>query len=285
LPIDEIRYPDNLATEVTVVISERDTAAESIYFICLRATSVDVLYSTLRSYKYRNKIVGKELHLKDKAIPPNPNVRLNSLLDSSEWMLTFYLVAQEGPAKVKLEDQEEDELGDVPATLRPNEYAGAVELASQQLEISLSSDVAHKPLHVKEAVLQELLCLQTALKPLLQKCIACEDDKAEIHKVHGHIEKFEAVARSAITAPTVVGVMGATGSGKSSLMNALLGSELFPVSGTRACTAAITEISRNNNDVPFRAVIEFVSLETWRAELELLRQDTESEKEPDSEGR
>jgi len=283
LPIDEIHRPDNLATEVTVVITERDTK-ESVQFICLRATSVDVLYSLLRSYKYSSKIDGKELHFRNNAIRSDANVTLDSLVESSEWIITFYLVAQEGLARVKIEGQDEDESGSVDAASKPDEYAGIEESISQQLETSLIKDLADKPLHVREAVLHETLCLQTALKPLLQKYVLGEPDEAEIRKVHEHAEKLETVARNATTAPIVVGIIGTTGSGKSSLMNAIFGSEVFPVSGTRACTAAITEISYNTGDVAFRATIGMVSAEAWSTEIDLLRQDTETPKDPDSEG-
>jgi len=185
---------------------------------------------------------------------------------------------------VKLEGQDEDERGNVGSAPKPDQYAEVDGSAAQQLEISLVKDIAGKPLHIKEAILQEVLCLQAALKPLLQKCIVCEHDEGEIRKVHGHTEKLGAIARNAVTAPTVVGIIGMTGSGKSSLMNAVFGSELFPVSGTRACTAAITEISYNTSDVLFRAVIKFVSAHTWGAEIDVLRQDTESAKYIDIEG-
>lgn len=66
---------------------------------------------------------------------------------------------------------------------------------------------------------------------------------------------------------TVVAVAGATGAGKSSLINALLDEEkLLPTSGFRACTAVITEISYNESDDPrkaYRAEIEFISQDDW----------------------
>ncbi|POS69620.1 hypothetical protein DHEL01_v211986 [Diaporthe helianthi] len=73
---------------------------------------------------------------------------------------------------------------------------------------------------------------------------------------------------------TVVAVVGETGAGKSSLINALLGEDkLLVTSGWRACTAVICEISYNDMDDPqkaYRAEIEFVSQESWDHELRLL---------------
>jgi len=168
------------------------------------------------------------------------------------------------------------EEGILDPTPKPGDYAAAGKMASLQLEISLHKDIIGKPLHVKEAILDESLRLQSALISLLERPGVHRNDIAEVRE---HIEQLKDLASHALTAPTVVGVMGTTGSGKSSLMNALFGEKLFPVSGTRACTAAITEISYNKRSCPYRAVIEFVSLETWRAELELLFADINTAKD------
>lgn len=81
------------------------------------------------------------------------------------------------------------------------------------------------------------------------------------------------------TAPTrtVVGVVGNTGAGKSSVINALLDEErLLPTNCLRACTASPTEISFNYSDDPeelYRAEIEFISIEEWVRELHVLFSD------------
>lgn len=71
---------------------------------------------------------------------------------------------------------------------------------------------------------------------------------------------------------TVVAVAGATGAGKSSLINALLDEvKLLPTNGMRACTAVITEICYNQDpETPYRAEVEFVSQHDWESELGLL---------------
>ncbi|KAK2607165.1 hypothetical protein N8I77_005867 [Diaporthe amygdali] len=75
-------------------------------------------------------------------------------------------------------------------------------------------------------------------------------------------------------ARTVVGVVGNTGAGKSSVINALLDEErLIPTNGMRACTASATEISYNYSNDPeklYRAEIEFISAENWSQELRAL---------------
>ncbi|KAK7739253.1 hypothetical protein SLS62_011259 [Diatrype stigma] len=76
---------------------------------------------------------------------------------------------------------------------------------------------------------------------------------------------------------TVVGVVGNTGAGKSSVINALLDEErLLPTNCLRACTASPTEISYNHSTDPgqlYRAEIEFISREDWVGELKILFSD------------
>lgn len=79
------------------------------------------------------------------------------------------------------------------------------------------------------------------------------------------------------TTRTVVGVVGNTGAGKSSVINALLDEErLVPTNCMRACTAVVTEISWKGDEDPFnkyKAEIEFITLDDWEKELKILFND------------
>lgn len=75
----------------------------------------------------------------------------------------------------------------------------------------------------------------------------------------------------------MVGFLGSTGSGKTTVVNALLGMrDLLPSTTGRACTAVVVEVSYNKNEDAgsrFRAEVVHVTEEDWRAELEQLFQD------------
>lgn len=63
---------------------------------------------------------------------------------------------------------------------------------------------------------------------------------------------------------TVIAVVGDTGSGKSSLMNALLDQlDILPTSGMRACTAVVVEVEvvTNTTNNKYEADIMFLSRE------------------------
>ena len=83
--------------------------------------------------------------------------------------------------------------------------------------------------------------------------------------------ELEAIrSRFGLTDPTIA-VVGDTGSGKSSLLNAVLGHpSLLPTSGMRACTAVVVEISANKDDASYRAEVEFLSKKEWNDEKEII---------------
>ncbi|KAJ7786657.1 hypothetical protein B0H16DRAFT_1491220 [Mycena metata] len=76
----------------------------------------------------------------------------------------------------------------------------------------------------------------------------------------------------AVQRPYKVAILGRTGAGKSTLVNALLEQRVLSASASGACTAVTTEISYR--DVPtIEAVVEFISREQWAKDLGRLIED------------
>lgn len=76
-----------------------------------------------------------------------------------------------------------------------------------------------------------------------------------------------------VDTPTIIGVVGNTGAGKSSVINAMLEEErLVPTNCMRACTAVVTEMSWNSSEdenEKYRAHIEFIRAADWERDLRI----------------
>ncbi|KAJ4310762.1 hypothetical protein N0V94_008285 [Neodidymelliopsis sp. IMI 364377] len=119
-----------------------------------------------------------------------------------------------------------------------------------------------------EAGVQQSLVLLDKFKQSFSEYAASDAD------AQAWIESIDKLIPQAKRKRTVIGVIGNTGAGKSSVINALLDEErLLPTNCMRACTAVVTEISWNDSTEPFskyRAEIEFLSREEWGKEVALL---------------
>lgn len=91
------------------------------------------------------------------------------------------------------------------------------------------------------------------------------------------VKSCDKLLAQAAPQPSVVGVVGSTGAGKSSVMNAILDEEcLVPTNCMRACTAVITEISYNESereDQKYCAEVHFISEDDWVKELRVMLAD------------
>ncbi|KAK8172007.1 hypothetical protein BKA80DRAFT_195350 [Phyllosticta citrichinensis] len=127
----------------------------------------------------------------------------------------------------------------------------------------------------------ELQCLEAGVKQALkllekieQPLQACQQQDQDAQE---WLKSIHDLKSQNVKNRTILGVVGNTGAGKSSVINAMLDEErLVPTNCMRACTAVVTELSWNesNDDYSrYRAEIEFVKHEDWLKELQVLYSD------------
>lgn len=84
-------------------------------------------------------------------------------------------------------------------------------------------------------------------------------------------QQIQLLKSQQVETPTIIGVVGNTGAGKSSVINAMLEEErLVPTNCMRACTAVVTEMSWNSSEdeyARYRADVEFIQPADWEKDL------------------
>ncbi|OHW92202.1 tat pathway signal sequence [Colletotrichum incanum] len=142
-----------------------------------------------------------------------------------------------------------------------------------------------------EQFTQQVLPLLDDLEPICKKIASCRKLQSALRDAASHwIRQICDIREEAErTGKTVVGVLGNTGDGKSSTINAILNEErqellgpnggrpdLLPTNCMRACTAVATELSYNHDEDeenPYRAEVEFISRDEWVREVSNLLKD------------
>lgn len=106
--------------------------------------------------------------------------------------------------------------------------------------------------------------LENLKQPLVQMATQSKDAQHWLRQI-------ETLQEQQVDTPTIIGVVGNTGAGKSSVINAMLEEErLVPTNCMRACTAVVTEMSFNTSNNPsekYRADIEFIQVSDWEKDL------------------
>ncbi|KAK8083456.1 Nuclear GTPase SLIP-GC [Apiospora saccharicola] len=94
------------------------------------------------------------------------------------------------------------------------------------------------------------------------------------------LDNIKEIQKRKLRVRSHIGIVGGTGAGKSSLINAMLGKEcLLPTYDGKACTAAVTEVSWNDSeesDELYRAEVELITKDEWLKELHDLIEDIKS---------
>ncbi|KAK7545338.1 hypothetical protein IWX49DRAFT_500418 [Phyllosticta citricarpa] len=136
---------------------------------------------------------------------------------------------------------------------------------------SLETLMLENDLECLEAGVKQALRLLGKIEQPLEECQQQDQDAKEWLKCIHNLKSQNLKNR------TILGVVGNTGAGKSSVINAILDEErLVPTNCMRACTAVVTELSWNeSNDrySRYRAEIEFIKYDDWLKELQVLYSD------------
>ncbi|KAF9263480.1 hypothetical protein L218DRAFT_979928 [Marasmius fiardii PR-910] len=102
-------------------------------------------------------------------------------------------------------------------------------------------------------------------------------DALQVGKLRDQVwsKEIEGLQKQALPT-TLIAVCGATGAGKSSILNAILDDNIVPTSGMRACTAVVTEIGHHDKPT-VDADVSFLSADEWKQELSVLLHDLADE--------
>ncbi|TVY91113.1 Nuclear GTPase SLIP-GC [Lachnellula willkommii] len=122
------------------------------------------------------------------------------------------------------------------------------------------------PEELEKEVKSSQAFLEALKKPL-------EANIGQLEDVKHWVAQISNLQEHKVDTPTIIGVVGNTGAGKSSVINAMLDEErLVPTNCMRACTAVVTEISYNSSEDPsakYLGEIEFIEPADWEKDLKL----------------
>ncbi|KAF8076309.1 hypothetical protein FPV67DRAFT_1664591 [Lyophyllum atratum] len=120
--------------------------------------------------------------------------------------------------------------------------------------------------YAPEDALQEGLCMVKSIKSSLKHLQLGSKLRQDVW-----LRELESLTSQG-SPTTLIAVCGATGAGKSSILNAILDDNIVPTSGMRACTAVVTELAYHNKPT-IDADVSFLSETEWREELAILLKD------------
>ncbi|KAF4817083.1 Nuclear GTPase SLIP-GC [Colletotrichum siamense] len=152
-------------------------------------------------------------------------------------------------------------------------------MADDEVHQGLSAARAHEMMEMAKTQKTGTQLRQTSVKAtgLLDNLKSTLIHMADMKRAAKYCKSIDHLQSEAKLPRFVIGVLGDTGTGKSSLINAVLDEErVVPTNCMRACTAVITEISYNTEEdagKKYRAEIDFLSRAEWTQELLQLHRD------------
>jgi hypothetical protein len=191
-------------------------------------------------------------------VPTTSNPHVKAELNEATPAASYTRGYDEGPQDPPIGEPSSDNFELQPQDERPK---------NENLQQLMAETSAEK----LEAGVQKALAILDTLKDPLMEYEGPGEDAQQ------WLKTIENLQKQAVQKRTVVGVVGNTGAGKSSVINALLDEErLVPTNCMRACTAVVTEMSWNNSEdwnSKYRAEIELITRQDWEKELDTLLKD------------
>lgn len=121
-----------------------------------------------------------------------------------------------------------------------------------------------RPLDLSQ-VLHHARTVKDRLAPLI---IGCGNERLRARWAEWEAALLDICRRANERPEVAISFIGGVGSGKSTLINALLGVSILPVSLNRACTSAVCEVSYS--DSGYSAEVRFISRAAWEREAQML---------------
>ncbi|KAG9038318.1 hypothetical protein FRB95_001730 [Tulasnella sp. JGI-2019a] len=160
-------------------------------------------------------------------------------------------------------------VGATPTRVKPESHDGATG-TPKHLPVVQSPYVKYDNANAIEYTPEAALSSGKAMIDVIKERIRTLEIGSKLRK---EVWKKDLDGLCAQTTPTtLIAICGATGAGKSSVINAILDDSIVPTSGMRACTAVVTEISYKKGP-SIMADVSFLTKDEWKAELDVLLTD------------
>ncbi|TEB25966.1 hypothetical protein FA13DRAFT_1777191 [Coprinellus micaceus] len=186
------------------------------------------------------------------------------------------LADSDGDISDGAESENRMELSDAPA-LRAEGKESQGRIQSEDADAALADSPPSSPLrcqyqsvseiiYTPESAIHEGIAMVKALAASLRTLVVENKARKDIWR-----KEVEALTSQDPPA-TLIAVCGATGVGKSSILNAILRTNIIPTSCSQACTSVVTEISYHD-EATIIGEVDFLTEDEWKGEISVLLSD------------
>ncbi|MFA9430731.1 dynamin family protein [Egicoccus sp. AB-alg2] len=168
---------------------------------------------------------------------------------------------------------------ELPPGGRPRTIPAMEGTAAGKLDTRPIVETTLQPVHTRAMALRSELAM---LRQRVFTAGGAELPQPLAERLDSWSDRLHHVAAAAECVPSVrVTLLGGTGAGKSTLINAVLGERVLASNNSRACTSAAIEVRHGPR---YTATVEFVTRRSWEAELERYRDELHTGREEGADG-